>query len=164
VGNLKNRSIEAMIYVVRGQKVMLDSDLALLYGVETGNLNKAVRRNLERFPQDFMFQLTPNEFLRFQIGRANAKRRFLPYAFTQNGVSMLSSVLRSQVAIQINIQIMRAFTKLKELLLADESLSDRVEELEKGTTQLFDVTFKRLNILERQLPILHPKRKRIGFK
>lgn len=104
--------IERKIYLVRGQKVMLDSDLAELYGVETFNLNKAVKRNLDRFPQDFMFQLTKEEAepLRFQTGMSKAEgrggRRYFPYAFTEQGVAMLSSVLRSERAIHVNIAIM----------------------------------------------------------
>ena len=111
--------IERNIYLIRGQKVMLDSDLAKLYGVETFNLNKAVKRNISRFPQDFMFQLTKEEAdsLRFQIGLSKAEgrggRRYLPYAFTEQGVAMLSSVLRSDRAVQVNIAIMRAFVKLR---------------------------------------------------
>lgn len=110
--------IEAMIYSIRGQKVMLDSDLAQLYGVETGALNRQVKRNINRFPSDFMFQLSKieDESLRCQIGISNevkGGRRYLPYVFTENGVAMLSSVLSSERAVEINISIMRIFTKLR---------------------------------------------------
>jgi phage regulator Rha-like protein len=129
--------IERRIYLIRGHKVMLDSDLAELYQVLTKNLNKAVARNPERFPGDFMFQLTAEEAesLRFQIGTSNegrGGRRYLPYAFTEHGVAMLSSVLHSQRAVQMNILIIRAFVKLRELLATHKELADRIEKLEAG--------------------------------
>ncbi|HJT24201.1 MAG TPA: ORF6N domain-containing protein, partial [bacterium] len=110
------------ILVIRGLKVMLDSDLAELYGVKTKELNKAVQRNKARFPGDFMFRLTEKELglLRFQIGTSKGRggRRYLPYVFTQEGVAMLSSVLRSQRAVRVNVQIMRAFVRLRDVLAA----------------------------------------------
>ena len=119
--------IEKMIFVIRGVKVMLDSDLAELYGVETKNLNKAVKRNISRFPEDFMFQLDSSELadLRFQFGTANldSKRRFSPYVFTENGVAMLSGVLNNERAINVNISIMRTFTKIRSVL-DNESIVD----------------------------------------
>jgi hypothetical protein len=112
--------IQRTIYLVRGEKVMLDRDLALLYGVSTGNLNKAVKRNLNRFPSDFMLQLTPEETeaLRFQFGslRRGQHFKYLPFAFTEQGVAMLSTVLRSDRAVQVNIAIMRAFVQLRSML------------------------------------------------
>lgn len=128
--------IQNLIYEFRGQKVMLDSDLAELYEVETKNLNKAVKRNIERFPELFMFQLTEEEWqsLRFQIGTSNegkGGRRYLPYVFTEQGVAMLSSVLNSKKAIQINIQIMITFVKIREFALTNKELSRRVLELEQ---------------------------------
>ena len=141
--------IERKILFVRGHKVMLDSDLAQLYGVETFNLNKAVKRNIDRFPEDFMFQLTKEEAdaLRFQIGilkpedRRKSRsvdikpgrgqhRKYLPYVFTEQGVAMLSSVLRSKQAIQVNIAIMRAFIKLKEMLSTNKELALKLTQLE----------------------------------
>ncbi len=128
--------IEKKIYVTRGQKVMLDSDLADLYGVETSNLNKSVKRNSDRFPQDFMFQLMKEEAdsLRFQIGisktRGRGGRRYRQYAFTEQGVAMLSSVLRSKRAIHMNIAIMRVFVKLKEILSTHKELAGKLSELE----------------------------------
>ena len=115
---------------------MLDSDLAKLYGVETFNLNKAVKRNLSRFPKDFMFQLTKDEYdsLIFQIGISNSKRggrRFMPYVFTEQGVAMLSSVLQSEQAISINIQIMRTFVQIKQFALENKELTKRFQELEQ---------------------------------
>jgi phage regulator Rha-like protein len=128
--------IEKKIYLIRGQKVMLDSDLAELYGVETSNLNKSVNRNSDRFPQDFMFQLMKKEAdsLRFQIGMSKKEgrggRRYLPYVFTEQGVAMLSSVLRSKRAIHVNIAIMRVFVKLKEILSSHKELAGKLSELE----------------------------------
>jgi phage regulator Rha-like protein len=126
--------ITTKIFEVRGKKVMLDSELAKLYGVATKNLNKAVKRNIERFPGDFMYQLTGQEVanLRFQIGTSSwGGRRYQLMVFTQEGVAMLSSVLNSQRAIQVNIQIMRAFVRLKELLLTHKDLALKIEALEK---------------------------------
>ncbi len=128
--------IKQKIFVVRGQKVMLDEDLAELYGVLTKNFNKAVKRNISRFPPDFMFQLTREELqnLRFQIGTSSSEyggRRYLPYVFTDFGVAMLSSVLNSERAIQMNILIIRIFIKIKELILSNKDLEIRVGEIEK---------------------------------
>ena len=128
--------IQNLIYEIRGCKVMLDSDLAKLYGVETFNLNKAVKRNLSRFPMDFMFQLTKDEYdsLIFQIGISHSKRggrRFMPYVFTEQGVAMLSSVLQSEQAISINIQIMRTFVQMKQFALENKDLTKRFQELEQ---------------------------------
>jgi phage regulator Rha-like protein len=129
--------IARSIYFMRGQKVMLDSDLAGLYGVETSNLNKSVKRNAERFPSDFMFRLTREEWenLRFQIGISSLKpyggRRYLPYVFTEQGVAMLSSVLNSPRAIQVNIAIMRAFVQLREILATHKDLARKLEVMEK---------------------------------
>lgn len=127
--------IEQAILLLRGQKVMLDRDLAVLYGVETKNLNKAVRRNLSRFPADFMFQLTAEEAdsLRFQFGTLKRGQHFkyLPCAFTEQGVAMLSSVLNSQRAVQVNIAIMRAFVRLRETLSLHKELAGKLAELER---------------------------------
>lgn len=125
--------IESRIYLIRGQKVLLDADLAVLYQVTTGNLNLAVRRNKERFPSDFMFQLHRQEFadLRLQIARSSwGGRRHLPYAFTEHGVAMLSSVLTSKRAIAVNIAIIRTFVRLRQLLATHEEIARRLEDLE----------------------------------
>ena len=140
--------IERKIYLLRRQKVLLDSDLAVLYGVETKQLNRAVRRNLERFPADFMFQLTPTEAraLRFQIGTSDSEtrggRRYLPYVFTQEGVAMLSSVLRSERAVQVNIAIMRAFVRLREILATNRQLAAKVEAMERRYDAHFKIIFE----------------------
>src|SRR6202012_653136 len=127
----------ALIITVRDQRVMLDNDLATLYGVETKQINRAVKRNPTRFPEDFMFQLDPKEetFLRCQYGTSNSGRggrRYPRYVFTQEGVAILSSVLRSPCAIQVNIAIMRAFIRLRQMSLTVTELSHKVAELEQG--------------------------------
>ncbi len=140
--------IEKIIYTIRGQRVMLDSDLAHLYGVETKRLNEQVRRNLERFPEDFLIIPTSSELadLRSQIATLkevtsiNPKFNFTPYLFTENGVAMLSSVLKSNQAIQINISIMRTFTKLRSFLAIESSSKNRIDKVESGmeeTQKLF---------------------------
>ena len=161
--------IEKMICFVRGQKVMFDSSLAGLYGVKTKVLNQAVKRNSQRFPDDFMFQLTRDEFnsLRSQFvtsKRTKGGRQFLPYAFTEFGVAMLSSVLNSEEAIQVNISIMRAFITLRKTLLSGEELTKRINKLEVSTTQLFKLVFDRLDSVETERKIILGRTKKIGFK
>ena len=120
---------------IRGQKVLIDSDLATLYGVTTGNLNKAVKRNVDRFPSDFMFQLEPEELahLKFQFGIPSwgGRRRSRPYVFTEQGIAMLSSVLNSERAVKVNIAIMRAFVKLRRMLDTNRELAQKFSELER---------------------------------
>ncbi|PYJ84671.1 MAG: DNA-binding protein [Verrucomicrobia bacterium] len=159
--------IEQAILLLRGQKVLLDRDLAALYGVETKNLNKAVRRNIDRFPDDFMFQLTAEEAdsLRFQFGTLKRGQHFkyLPNAFTEQGVAMLSSVLKSQRAVQVNIAIMRAFVRLRETLSLHKELAYKLAELE-GKIANHDESIRTLFEAIRQLmtPPETP-RKEIGF-
>ena len=157
--------IEQRILVLRGQKVMLDSDLAELYEVETGKLNRAVKRNVDRFPDDFMFQLTDDEFtecLKYQNGISKrGGRRTPPYAFTEQGVAMLSSVLRSPRAIQVNVEIMRAFVRLRELLASHKDLALCLDELESRYDEQFRLVFEAIR--ELMLPPEKPKRK-IGFQ
>ena len=157
--------IEKAILLIRGQKVMLDVDLAGLYGVETKVLVQAVKRNLERFPEDFMFQLSQEEFaiLRSQIVTSSdwGGRRYRPYAFTEQGVAMLSSVLRSQRAIQVNIEIMRAFIRLRQMLASHVELARKLDALEKK----YDAQFKQVFEAIRQLMAPpEPKRRPIGFR
>lgn len=127
-------SIENLIHVIRGQQVMIDSDLARLYGVETRILNQAVKRNADRFPEDFMFQLNKEECLRSQFVILNAGRgqhiKYLPFVFTENGVAMLSSVLHSKTAIEVNIRIMRAFTSMRSFLMRNAHMFQRLETIE----------------------------------
>jgi len=158
--------IEQKIYLFRGQKVMLDSDLARLYEVTTFNLNKSVKRNLDRFPEDFMFQLSDKEFesLRFHFGISKpgrGGRRYPPYAFTEQGVAMLSSVLNSKRAIRVNIEIMRAFVRLREILGTHKDLARKLQELEKKYDEQFRVVFDAIRQL--MTPPEPPRRRRIGF-
>jgi hypothetical protein len=175
--------VERRIYLIRGEKVLLDHDLAALYGVPTKSLNLAVRRNTERFPSDFMFQLTQAEAqaLRFQIGTSNQMvagkssdlrfqietsksrrggRRYLPYAFTEQGVAMLSSVLRSKRAVQVNIAIMRTFVRLREMLLSNADLARKLNALEKKYDAQFKVVFDAIREL---MTPPEPPRRQIGF-
>jgi phage regulator Rha-like protein len=157
--------IERRILQVRRQKVMLDADLAELYGVETKVLNQSVRRNLSRFPADFMFQLTKQEFrdLRFQFGTSSrwGGRRYIPMAFTEQGVAMLSSVLHSERAVQVNIAIMRAFVKLREILSSHRDLASRLNKMEKKYDARFKVVFDAIRELMRPP---EKTRGRIGFR
>jgi len=162
--------VERRIRVIRGHKVLLDSDLSDLYGVLTGNLNLAVRRNQERFPPDFMFQLTPEEHDFLVLQSAIAKpdgrrggRRTLPYAFTQEGVAMLSSVLNSERAVQVNIAVMRVFVKMREIMAANQELAQKIEALEQQYED-HDAEIKVIFEALRQLldPPATPKRP-IGF-
>ena len=158
--------VEQKIYMIRGHKVMLDSDLAELYGVPTKVLLQAVKRNAARFPSDFMFQLNNQEVLalRSQIvtlkkGRGQ-HRKYIPYVFTEQGVAMLSSVLKSERAIQVNIAIMRSFVKIREMLSAHKDLARKLEEMEKKYDAQFRVVFEAIRQLMK--PPEKAKRK-IGF-
>ena len=158
--------VEKLIHLVRREKVMLDSDLAALYEVEVKALNQAVKRNLARFPADFMFQLTADEadFLRSQtvtlkVGRGQ-HRKYLPYAFTEQGVAMLSSVLHSERAVRVNIEIMRAFVRLRQMLQANADLAGKLAALERKYDSQFKVVFDAIRQL--MAPPAKPQ-KRIGF-
>jgi len=158
------RYIEQAILMIRGHRVMLSADLAGLYGIEPGAFVQAVKRNIERFPEDFMFQLTPDEYriLKSQsVISSWGGRRHPPYAFTEQGVAMLSSVLRSPRAVQVNVEIMRTFVRLRRTLAANAGLARRLDELEKK----YDVQFKVVFDAIRQLmqPPAAPKRRKIGF-
>jgi hypothetical protein len=156
--------IEGKILLIRSQKVLLDADLAALYQVETKNLLRAVKRNLKRFPPDFMFQLKKEEFdnLRFHFGTSSqwGGRRYLPMAFTEQGVAMLSTVLNSDRAIEVNIQIMRAFVKLREMIATNKNLAKRLDDLEKKYDGQFRVVFEAIRQL--MAPPVRPGKK-IGF-
>jgi hypothetical protein len=165
--------IKSMIFLIREQRVMLDSDLAKLYGVETKILNQAVKRNLDRFPLDFMFEPTSSELagLRSQIVTLgsltidNHVFKYTPKLFTEHGVAMLSSVLKSKEAIQINIMIMRTFSKLKNFNSINDAIDNRMNDIENGTSKLFKVVFERLDTIEEQIsPNLPDNRRRIGLK
>lgn len=158
-------NIEPLIKIIRGQQVMLDRDLATLYGVETKRLNEQVKRNIQRFPEDFMFQLTKDECLRSQIATLNEGRgqhlKYMPYVFTENGVAMLSSVLRSDTAIEVNIRIMRAFTSMRHFMVNNASVFSRLETMEyhqleilqhqQDTDKHIEATNKRIDEVFRRL-------------
>ena len=156
--------IHNLIYLIRGQKVMLDRDLAKLYGVETKQLKRAVRRNSRRFPRDFMLELTKEEYdsLRSQFGtfKRGGHSKYLPFAFTEQGVAMLSSVLNSKRAIDVNIEIMRAFVRLREILSTHRDLERKLIALEKKYDEQFKVVFDAIKALMKEEE--KPKRK-IGF-
>jgi hypothetical protein len=156
--------IENAILTIRGQRVILDSELAALYEVPTENLKRAVNRNRDRFPADFMFELTREEYgrLRCQFGilKRGAHAKYLPYAFTEQGVAMLSSVLRSPRAVQVNIEIMRAFVRLRGILATHAHLARRLDELERKYDAQFRCVFDAIRGLMRPPD---PPRKRIGF-
>ena len=157
-------NITGLIYLIRGKKVMLDRDLAELYGVETKRLKEQVRRNIERFPDDFMFELSKSEFTNWRSQFATSNRdkiglRHSPMAFTEQGVAMMSSVLRSKTAIQVNIQIMRAFTKMRQLIFDNAELHKEIENLIADVDGKFQVVFETLD----QLLTVERKPKKIGY-
>ncbi len=157
-------SIERRIYLMRGKKVMIDTDLAALYRVPTKAFNQAVRRNMLRFPADFMFQLTADETenLRSQFVTSSwGGRRYIPFVFTEQGVAMLSSVLKSDRAIQVNIAIMRAFVKLRELLATHQEVAQRLEELERKF-QKHDGQIRQ--VFDAIRALLEPPKSAIGFR
>ena len=170
MNKLTPHEIEKMIYLIRGQKVMLDSDLAELYEVETKTLNRQVKRNIKRFPEDFMFQLSYQELtnLKYQFGTSSLHhggKRKLPFVFTESGVAMLAGILNSERAIEVNIAIMRIFTKLRSFLLLERELTERMNKLEKGTVKMFKTVFEKMDNLEDQItPQLPPNRKKIGLE
>lgn len=179
--------IQNKIYEIRGQKVMLDHDLAEMYQIETKNLNLAVKRNIIRFPEDFMFQLTFNEWetlrLQFETSKNTNKkretlglqnetsekrggRRYLPYAFTEHGVAMLASVLKSEKAALVNIAIVRAFIALKQFALTHKELTEKLKELENKYNKQFKDVYEAMNYLlqKDKQETEHRDRKRIGFR
>ena len=187
---LNPTAIESLIYEIRGQKVMLDRDLAKMYGVETKVLNQAVKRNMKRFPEDFMFQLTPEECLRSQIVTLNTKQgqhlKYMPHAFTEQGVAMLSSILKSDTAIEINIRIMRTFVairnhlyttqrftaemeaikaKLELLERNDEDNLEAINDLSEDMRHEIDTIYQAIAALSvKEPPQKEPQRQKIGFK
>ena len=186
---LNPTAIESLIYEIRGQKVMLDRDLAKMYGVETKVLNQAVKRNMKRFPEDFMFQLTPEECLRSQIVTLNTKQgqhlKYMPHAFTEQGVAMLSSILKSDTAIEINIRIMRTFVairnhlyttqrvtaeleaikaKLELLERNDEDNLEAINDLSEDIRQEIDTIYQAIAALSVKEPADTTPRQKIGFK
>ena len=169
---LPDESIQETILLIRGKRVILDHDLARLYGVATRALNQAVKRNLDRFPEDFMFQLTEAETEEWQRLKPSRSQivilkktrgtniKYQPYAFTEHGILMLSSVLKSPRAVQVNIQIMRTFVKLRQMLASNEKLIERLDELEENYDAKFKIVFSAIRQLMNPRDV---KRKPIGF-
>ena len=164
------QNIETKIHEIRGQKVMLDFDLAELYEIETKNLNLSVKRNSKRFPKDFMFQLTKEEWesLRLQIETSKSRggTRYLPYVFTEQGLAMLSGVLNSDIAILVNIAIMRAFVFIRQYALSHKDLTEKLSELENKYNQQFKDVYEALEyLLKKDEQIIgQNERNRIGYK
>ena len=161
---MPQETIEGKILLIRNKKIILDRELSSLYGVETKQLTRQVRRNIDRFPDDFMFQLTReeyNELLRCQIGtlKRGQHSKYLPYAFTEHGILMLSSVLNSERAIQVNIQIMRTFTKLREMLATHKDLQKKIVAMEGKYDKQFKVVF---DAIKQLLEPPEKSKKRIG--
>jgi phage regulator Rha-like protein len=160
--------IEGVILFVRGQKVILDANLAALYGTTTKNLNKAVKRNRGRFPDDFMFQLSEEEFasLRFQTGTSKSRggRRYAPYAFTEHGALMIANLLNTKHAVEVSVFVVRAFVKLRELVANHKEMALKLAELERRVVR-HDATLRELVVAIRQLmaPPPEPKREKFGF-
>jgi phage regulator Rha-like protein len=157
--------IEKAIYLIRGEKVILDSDLASLYGVETRSLIQAIKRNIRRFPKNFMFQLTKDEFdslrSQFVISKGKGGRRSLPYAFTEHGVIMAANVLNSERAVQASVEVVSAFIRLRQMLASNVELSRRLDDLERKYDRQFKVVFDAIRKL--MSPPL-PGQKQIGFR
>lgn len=165
--DLAAERIALMVEVIRGEKVMLDSDLAELYGVPVKVLNQAVQRNIERFPRDFMFQIATDEYESLRSQNVTLKRgqhrKYLPYAFTEQGVAMLSSVLRSSRAVEVNIAIMRAFVQLRRLMAGNSLLAEKIEQLEKkhaAHDQQFQIVF---DAIRKLIGVPAAPRKEMGF-
>ena len=167
--------IETLIHMIRGKKVMLDADLANLYEVPTKAFNQAVRRNIKRFPEDFMFQLSEKEGVSLRSQSVTSKngrggRRYAPYAFTEHGVAMLSSVLNSERAVQMNIAIIRAFVRMRELMVSNKEIAARIEKLERGhdrTASVIEVLVEEIDRLAREVKAMKAvppvTKRRIGF-
>lgn len=171
---IPHERIEKVIYLIRGRKVMIDRDLAKLYGVSSKVLNQAVKRNKDRFPADFMFQLTQKESLSWWLeGESGGSRsqnvtlkrgqnlKYRPYAFTEHGILMLSSVVNGERAVQVNIEIMRRFVKLREILASNTGLARRLDDLESKYDQQFKVVF---DAIRRLMTPAVPNQKQIGFR
>lgn len=169
INHMEISIIKDKIYELRGHKVILDFDLSILYGVESKQLKRAVRRNIKRFPSDFMFELDNDEWesLRSQIGTSSwGGLRYLPFAFTEHGITMLASILNSEKAIAINIAIVRAFISLRQVSMHYKELSELIREVEKATNIKFNDIYKALDYLfevEKSNQVIK-KRRRIGFK
>jgi hypothetical protein len=160
---LQETTISNQIYFIRGEQIMLDFDLAQLYGVETKRLKEAVKRNIERFPEDFMFELTKSEWENLRTHFAASSWggiRYMPYAFTEQGVAMLSGILRSERAVEVNIAIMRTFVQLRKLMSSNKELSKKIESLEKKYDEQFQAVF---TVIKKLIQQENKPRKMMGF-
>jgi hypothetical protein len=165
IPQLRAENISQRILTIRGCRVMIDADLAALYDVPTKAFNQAIQRNMDRFPEDFMFRLTEEEFVGLRSQFVTSKkgrggRRYLPYVFTEQGVAMLSGVLNSHLAVQVNIAIMRAFVRMRETMASHRELAHRLNAIEKKYDARFRVVFDAIRAL---MEPLKPPRRRIGF-
>jgi phage regulator Rha-like protein len=160
-----NEDISSMIYFVRGHRIMVDADLAMIYNVETKRLKESVRRNIERFPEDFMFELTQKEYQFLRSQNSTLKRgehsKYLPFAFTEHGAIMLASILRSPVAVKASIQVVRAFVKLRDVLSSNKELASKLEDLEKKYDKQFSIVFDAIRQL---MSPEKSEREPVGFK
>jgi hypothetical protein len=167
---IQEELVMSKIYVIRGLKVMLDKDLADLYGVETKRLNEAVRRNIYRFPEDFMFELTSEEFISLRSHFATLKsgrgqhRKYMPFAFTEQGVAMLSSVLNSETAIRVNIQIIRVFTRMRQLMSSHKDILMQLEKIERKLSKHDEDIIQVFKYLGKLIDPPVTPRNRIGFR
>ena len=162
-GIIPIENITGLIYLIRGQKVMLDRDIAKLYGVETKRLKEQVKRNIKRFPEDFMFELSTREYENLRSHFATSTwggTRYMPMAFTEHGILMISSVLKNDKAVQVNIQIMRAFMKMRQMIFDNAELRKQIDELRADTDGKFRIVFETLDQL---LFIENKPKKKIGF-
>lgn len=169
---LSNEDIKSLIYTIRGKQVMLDSDIARLFEYATKDLNRNVKNNVERFPEDFCFQLTESEFqnLRFQFGTLNKKvnngevtRKYLPYVFTEQGIAMFSGVLKNNIAVDVSINIMRAFVEMRKFINTNKNLFERVITVENKMDKKFIEQDKKFNIIFNQLQLEQNIKQRIFF-
>ncbi len=162
--------VENKIFLIRGQKVMLDADLAILYGIKTKRFNEQVKRNLKKFPDDFMFQLTVDESKKLNwsqnatSSQKHRRRHYLPYAFTEHGVSMLSAILNSERAIQMSIFIIRAFIKMRELLSLNKELAQKIEEIEKRQKEYGDQLSTVYSVVKQLIRTPEKRKNKIGFR
>jgi hypothetical protein len=166
---INDQFIASKIYLIRNQKVMIDRDLAALYGVETKRLKEAVKRNLDRFPEDFMFEMTSDELDNWRSQNASSNSikmglRYSPFCFTEQGVAMLSSVLNSKEAIQVNVRIIRLFTKMREMLITHKDILLKLEQIEKKVSGHDDEIRLIFNALKQLLQQPVPERRPVGFR
>lgn len=169
---ISNEEIKNLIYTIRGKQVMLDSDVAMLYHYETKNVNKAVKRNIDRFPEEFCFQLTENEFqtLRFQIGTSKQNeefrggRRYLPYVFTEQGIAMLAGVLKNDIAVKVSINIIKSFIEMRKFININKNLYEKIITIENKMDKKFIEQDKKFDLIFDQLQLEENIKQRVFFE